>query len=305
MNIIKGKLTRAYRIVIAGVEGIGKTTFASKAPDPLFIDLEGGSDFMDVARVEPPKDWKELLEIIDEVVADPTICKTLVIDTGDKAEMYCIAHICEKFKKNGLEDFGYGKGYTYLKEEYVNLLQKLDKVVAAGINVIINAHVALRKFEQPDEQGAYDRYELKMSKQVAPLVKEWTDIMLFANYKLFVNKGEGMDKNKVSGGKRVMYATHHPCWDAKNRHGLPDEMEFDFAQIRHLFQNPRDSVKELAARDGISLDDVCALAIKQGHAEQGTDFDGLPDKIVEKWALRYWPQIVETINNKTTNKEEQ
>lgn len=305
MNIIKGKLTRAYRIVIAGVEGIGKTTFASKAPDPLFIDLEGGSDFMDVARVEPPKDWKELLDIIDEVVADPTICKTLVIDTGDKAEMYCITHICEKFKKNGLEDFGYGKGYTYLKEEYVNLLQKLDKVVAAGINVIINAHVALRKFEQPDEQGAYDRYELKMSKQVAPLVKEWTDIMLFANYKTFVNKGEGMDKNKVSGGKRVMYATHHPCWDAKNRHGLPDEMEFDFAQIRHLFQNPRDSVKELAARDGISLDDVCALAIKQGHAEQGTDFDGLPDKIVEKWALRYWPQIVETINNKTTNKEEQ
>lgn len=28
-----------------------------------------------------------------------------------------------------------------------------------------------------------------------------------------------------------MYTTHHPCWDAKNRFGLPDEMPFDYAGI--------------------------------------------------------------------------
>ena len=305
LKLISGKKTRAKRLVVAGVEGIGKTTFASKAPDPVFIDLENGSDFMDVTRTETPTTWKMLLEQVDEIAADPNICKTIVIDTGDKAEQLCITHICEKYKKAGIEEFGYGKGYTYLKEEFQSLLDKLDKCIDAGINVIVTAHTALKKFEQPDEMGAYDRYELKMSKQVSPLVKEWTDILLFCNYKTYVNKGEGLDKNKVSGGKRVMYATHHPCWDAKNRHGLPDEMDFDFANIAHLFKDTREAVRELAQRDGIDLADVCALAAKQGHIEANTSFDDMPDKIVEKWALRYWPQIVEAISNNKTTKEEE
>lgn len=75
-----------------------------------------------------------------------------------------------------------------------------------------------------------------MSKKVAPLVKEWVDILLFANYKTLVyatdDKGK---KHKASGGQRVMYTAHHPCWDAKNRHGLPEEMPFDFGQVAHLF----------------------------------------------------------------------
>lgn len=295
LKVIRGIRKRALRIVVAGVEGIGKTTFASKMPEPLFIDLEGGSDFMDVARTEIPYTWQEFLMYVGEVAAGPSICKTLVIDTGDKAEMLCIKYLCDKYKKGGLEDFGYGKGYTYLKEEYAVLLQKLDKVVESGTNVVINAHVTLRKFEQPDEAGAYDRYELKMSKQVSPMVKEWTDIMLFANYKTYVNKGEGLEKNKVTGGKRVMYASHHPCWDAKNRHGLPDEMDFDFENIRHLFQEPRAAVAELAERDGVDLEDVAKLAAEKGHVPDGTAFEELPDKIVEKWALRYWQQILETI----------
>ena len=33
-----------------------------------------------------------------------------------------------------------------------------------------------------------------------------------------------------------MYASHHPCWDAKNRYGLPDVMPMEFNQIKHLFE---------------------------------------------------------------------
>ena len=47
----------------------------------------------------------------------------------------------------------------------------------------------MRKFEQPDELGAYDRWELKLGKktssQISPLVKEWADMVLFANYKTY------------------------------------------------------------------------------------------------------------------------
>jgi len=95
----------------------------------------------------------------------------------------------------------------------------------------------MRKFEQPDEMGAYDRWEMKLQKKTAPMVKEWADIVLFANYKTYVVNvdGQGAEKgtNKARGGKRVMYTTHHPCWDAKNRHDLLDELELHYSEIAH------------------------------------------------------------------------
>ena len=74
---------------------------------------------------------------------------------------------------------------------------------------------------------------MKTSKQVAPLLREWCDMLLFANYKTVVEKAGSSPnaKNKASGGRRVLYTTHHPCWDAKNRFGLPEEVPFDYASI--------------------------------------------------------------------------
>jgi hypothetical protein len=88
----------------------------------------------------------------------------------------------------------------------------------------------------------YKRQELKLGKktasQISPLVKEWADMVLFANYKtIAVASDKDGKKYKAQGGGRVMYTLHHPCWDAKNRHGLPEEMEFDYSGISHIFNN--------------------------------------------------------------------
>ena len=64
------------------------------------------------------------------------------------------------------------------------------------------------------------------------MLKEWADMVLFANYETYVVSPDNkMEKKKVSGGKRVMHTTHHACWDAKNRFGLPDKVNFDFGSI--------------------------------------------------------------------------
>lgn len=118
------------------------------------------------------------------------------------------------------------------------LLNQLGELVDLGINVVLTAHAQMRKFEQPDEMGSYDRWELKLGKktssQTAPLVKEWADMVLFANYKTVVMTADN-GKKKATGGQRVLYTQHHPAWDAKNRHGLPEEMSFDYAGIAHIF----------------------------------------------------------------------
>lgn len=234
-SVTTGVQTAPVKTVLYGPEGIGKSTFASHSPDPVFIDTEGGTKRLNVARLPQPTSWAMLLDEVAEVRKGSVPCGTLVIDTADWAERLCIQAVCARAKVNGIEDFGYGKGYTYVKEEFSKLLDALEEVLNAGHNVVVLAHAAITKFEQPDAVGNYDRWGMKTSKQVAPLLREWCDMLLFANYKTVVEKaGSGPNaKNKASGGRRVLYTTHHPCWDAKNRFGLPEEVPFEYASIAH------------------------------------------------------------------------
>lgn len=238
MQITRGKRARAQRVVIYGPEGIGKSSFAAQFPDPLFIDTEGSTDNMDVARMDKPTSYTMLKNQIAFVKANPTVCKTLVIDTIDWAESLIVDDVCAQHSKKGIEDFGWGNGYTYTKEEMGRFLNMLQELIELGINVVLTAHAQMRKFEQPDEMGAYDRWELKLGKktssQTAPLVKEWADMVLFANYKTVVMTSE-TKKKKATGGQRMLYTEHHPAWDAKNRHGLPSVVPLDYAVIAHIF----------------------------------------------------------------------
>lgn len=242
MKITRGIQAKPLKVVIYGPEGIGKSTFASRFPDPLFIDTEGSTTRMNVARTETPTSLAMLVQLLTEVRDNPPGCKTLIIDTIDWAERLCIQAVCDKNHKTGIEDFGYGKGYSYVYEEMGRILNLLNDIWERGIHVVLTAHAAIRKFEQPDEMGSYDRWELKLINSPkcnsCAMVKEWADMVLFANYKTYavaVDK-EGK-KMKARGGERVMYTAHDPCWDAKNRFGLAPELPFDFAQIAHIFGN--------------------------------------------------------------------
>lgn len=236
LKIHTGKAGGALKVVVYGPEGIGKSTLAAHFPRPVFIDTEGSTRHMDVSRTDKPSSWTMLMEQVQYVRSDPGVCSTLVIDTADWAEQLCIASICADKKLSGIEDMGYGKGYVYLAEEFGRLLNLLEEIVGRGVHVVLTAHAMMRKFEQPDEMGAYDRWELKLSKKVAPLVKEWADLLLFANYEVITLTDTNSKRKTATGGERVMYATHHPCWDAKNRHGLPDKLPFAWAAIAQIFE---------------------------------------------------------------------
>ena len=168
-------------------------------------------------------------------------CGFVLLDKLEQMDMKSLQEFGE-WLEAGIEDFGYGNGYVYTKEEMGRFLNRLSEVVEAGVNVVLTAHAQIRKFEQPDELGAYDRWELKLGKktssQTSPLFKEWADMLLFANYKTFSiavdDKGQ---KRKAQGGERVMYTSHHACWDAKNRYGLSEQVPFSFSSIAHIIDN--------------------------------------------------------------------
>lgn len=245
-SISSGMIAAPVKVVLYGPEGIGKSTFASQFPGAVFIDTEGSTRRMDVQRMPVPTSWAMLMDEVAEIAKGSIPCETLVIDTADWAERLCITAVCSRFNVRGIEDFGYGKGYTYAKEEFAKLLDALEEVIESGRNVVITAHAQIAHIDQPDAVGSYDRWTMKTSKQVAPLLREWADMLLFANYKIVVEKsGTGTNaKNKATGGRRVMYTTHHACWDAKNRFGLPDELPFEYAQIASVVASATGSAKQ-------------------------------------------------------------
>ena len=237
MNISRGRVKSAIKVGIYGPEGVGKTTFASNFPGAVFIDTEGSTKHLDVARFDAPAELNDVIEQISWVLGHPDQVGTLVIDTVDWLEKLIFNAVCHEKKIQNIEDIGYGKGYVYAKQKMQQILEVLDAIVAQGVHVVLVCHSMIRKFEQPDEMGSYDRYMLKLNeKNIAPIVKEWLDMLLFVNYKTdVVTAPDGKTKKARGGQKRIMYANHSACWDAKNRFGLPDEMPFDYAEIAKLF----------------------------------------------------------------------
>lgn len=221
-----GARVRPQRLLLYGPEGIGKSTLASQMPDPVFIDTEDGTDHLEVMRIERPTSWDMLLNEVAFLSENPCGASTVVLDTADAAERLCQQKVCDTYKKGRIEDFGYGKGYTYARDEFSELLDSLDRCIARGLNVVLVAHSTMRKFERPDESGAYDRFELKLDKRVSALVKEWADAVLFVDWETFVSLDDS-GKAKASGGRRIIRTDHSPVWDAKNRWGLPSTLALD------------------------------------------------------------------------------
>ena len=278
-EITKGKIKKPYKVVVYGPEGIGKSTFASHFPDPLFIDTEGSTRSLDIKRLPKPTSYEMLKQEVDYIIQNNTsICRTLVIDSIDWGESLIVQDICNKYQKKGIEDFGYGNGYVYTKEEVGRLLNRLENVIDSGVNVVLTAHAQIRKFEKPDESGAFDRYELKLGKktasQTAPLVKEWADMVLFANYQTFVSKDE-KGKTKVSGNRRVMYTVHNACWDAKNRDGLPEMCDFDYAVIKPIIEEPLNNVSNAPVNEKPQTQVNVPVEPKEPQIETGDYYENL------------------------------
>lgn len=238
LTIEKGAKKSAVKCVVYGVEGIGKTTFASHFPKPLFIDLDKGSQRMEVDRVSPTS-WMELMKTLQAITQEKDFpYSTIVIDTADMAAKLCATYVCQtNGNKKNIEEFGYGKGYVVLAQEFATLLVWGEVLIEKGYNVVFLAHAMQRTITKPDDTGSYDHWEMKLpgkgNNSLGGMLKEWADLLLFADYRVIIREGAD-GKGKAAGGQRKMRANHTAFADAKNRFGLPDMMDFDYKEIASI-----------------------------------------------------------------------
>lgn len=261
LKIVKGVISGPQKVVIYGEPGVGKTTLASQFPNPLIIDAEKSSAHTDVDRVFV-ESWEDTCNVLKEVKG--LSYDTVIVDTVDWVEMQCVKALCEAHNKKNIEDFGYGKGYMYLKEKFLPFLELCDGVVKSGKNLVLLAHNYIRKIELPDETGAFDRHELKLSKHIAPLVMEWADALLFMSRVTFVEKSE-TGKAKARGGKeRKLYTNDNSICLAKARWpGLGDVIDADVSAFeKYLFKN--DSAKQVQSAGDESPKEQGDLSAEKG-----------------------------------------
>ena len=232
MKITKGKQQRAQRVVLYGVESVGKSTFAAQFPNPLFLDIEQGTSHLNVDRCDISS-WKQLTDSLAEAKA--TDYQTIVIDSADWAERLCVEDLLATSKKTSIEDFGFGKGWVMVAERMSRMLASVDTLIEAGKNVVLIAHSKIVRFEAPDALAAYDRYELKLSKQSSPLLKEFADELWFLRFKTKVSTTDTGKGKGIGGKERILLTTHSAAYDAKTRSGLAEELPLEWASVSHLF----------------------------------------------------------------------
>lgn len=243
----KGQRLKPPKVVLYGVGGIGKSTFAASAPNPYFIMTEEGQGALDIARYEiregdpVVRSWQEILDCLTLLSNEDHDYKTVVIDTIDFAEPLMWKHTCEKHNKPDIESFGYAKGYTYTLDDLRVLLAGLDWLRNnKNMIIILLAHSDVKKFDLPDSTS-FDRWRLRMHEKAAAIIHDWSDAVLFANYRAHVVKddaGFGKERARAVGhGERVVFTEERPAWLAKNRYSLPSELILPKENSWMVFQN--------------------------------------------------------------------
>lgn len=223
---------KAPRILIHGVAGVGKTTFASEANKPVFIQTEDGLGTLAANHFPLARNFEAVMDSLAALYTEEHDFKTVVIDSADWLEPLIWGKACRDNGWGSIEDAGYGKGYVAalsLWRQYIDGLNALRD--DRGMTVVQIAHTDIKRFDSP-EHDPYDRYVIKLHTRAAALLQEHSDVVLFANYRISTVKADvGFNKkvNRALGsGERVIHTAERPAFLAKNRYGLPETIALDW-----------------------------------------------------------------------------
>lgn len=224
-SIRKNDAMAAPRIMVYGVEGIGKSTFGAGAPNPIYILTEDGLGSLNVDHFPLATSFADVMDAIASLYKENHAFETVVIDSLDWLEAIIQREIEQKYDA---KDLAYGKGSLIAAERWREILDGLNALRNdKGMAVILIAHTTIKRFDSPEVEP-YDRYQPKLQERSNAVVREWCDAVLFANYKTIVKKddvGFNQTNNRgISTGERLLFTSERPAYMAKNRYNMPESI---------------------------------------------------------------------------------
>lgn len=250
----KGKGTKTgLGLVFSAVEGLGKTTMGCYAPKPLILMARGETGYVTLRQYnrvpevdtvldangnpETLNNWDAATAAMDAAIESEH--ESVVFDALNGFERLLYEKVCRRDFGNDFSKFqDYGRGPEVAVNEIVDFVARLERIKAAGKNVIVLSHVKVKPFKNPLGPD-YDRFTPDCHEKTWSTVVKWADAVLFGKFNEMteVAKSSGniaKDKGKAIGGTdRIIYTEPSAAWVAKNRYGMPAEIEIgnDPAQV--------------------------------------------------------------------------
>jgi AAA domain len=296
-NIVSGRIVKPMRLLVYGLEGVGKSTFAASAPNPIYLGAEDGTSELDVRRFAQPEQFVHLLEAIAELTTAEHGFQTLVIDTLDWAEPFIWKRVCETCAKPGrpplrsIEEMGYGKGYVEAGGFWRQLIAALERLrERRRMDVVLLAHSEIKTFKNPAGED-FDRYQMKLHKGAAATWREWCDAVLFADHDITTYEDDRKRTKGIGSKARILRTEHNAAWDAKNRYDLPATLPLDWEAFAEAAaaHRPDDPARLRTQIDRLleQVADNAKLVVRVGNARDNAgDNAGELARILNKLAAK-------------------
>ena len=232
-DIVTGQAFRPPRMIIYGPPGVGKTTFASKAPKPIFIQCEEGADVVGASRFPISTTYEEVLDNIDALMNEQHDYQRVVIDSIDWLQPMLNQSVCQANKWESIDAPQYQVGYYAAERTWRTFCTKLSNLRdAKKMITILIGHPEVKRFVAPDQEP-YDRYQIKIHRLASGVVTEHSDLIGFANFRTQTKEVDlGFNRKAsraIATGERVLYTQARPAFIAKSRYPIPDEINFEWS----------------------------------------------------------------------------
>lgn len=229
-SLKKGRELKPPMVLGYGVPGVGKSSWASQAPNAIFLQTEEGLNSLDVVKTPKLNSIEEVFQWIGILVKEDHSYQTLVLDTIDHFEQLVHRHVRQVHGEGIFSEFG--KGYKFSFPFFQTLIDGLTTLRdKKNMAIILLGHAKIYNFSSPD-QPSYDRYGPDLHESVRSYIEECMDCVLFFNYKVYVTKedvGFGKTEGKATGkGDRTAYTQERPPYTAKNRYWLDPEIPMSY-----------------------------------------------------------------------------
>lgn len=230
-----------FKIAVFGPPKVGKSTFASKAPKPVFFNVDnqlaGVRDRdgrpVDQARIRCAKDIDDGLEylktqdhgyktlVIDSVTYWDYLMRTDVLEE-ERARLRKLRKVTEAEALRSVGDIPYGKGTEKMRDRFAPYTCMLsDLMESRNMNVILIFHGKVSKDKTPSAVENF--YSFSVNPEVSEHFRNWCDAILYACMETVKT-----DKGVFETGRRVLRCNGNEQFTAGNIYNLPDEIDNDF-----------------------------------------------------------------------------
>jgi hypothetical protein len=221
-----------FTICIYGPTKIGKSTFASRFPDALFLPTEPGLNALECNQWRKDENsppgifcWEDMLLACSEIRAGDHAFKTIVIDTADNAYKLCEDYVCTAEQIRHPNDLEYGKGAAFVNNEFQRVLTKL---AALPYGLILVSHAKDKEVKTPT--GKYNKTAPTLPGGAYKIILGMADMVLYCDNEETAEDGKTINRRIIKTKPTIYY-------EAGDRTGrLPETLPLSYQKFLEAFQ---------------------------------------------------------------------